>query len=78
MTTEYHYTDLIRREVRIRTGAPGASWDDDVLLGSEQQALKEIERALAEGFTMTIDFMIDEALLTGKRPIMSTENNNST
>lgn len=78
MTTQNHYTEIHSREVRIGTSVAGASWDDDVLLGSEQQALKEIERALAEGFTMTIDFMIDEAILTGQCPIMSTENDNST
>lgn len=78
MTTQNPYTEIHSREVRIGTSVAGASWDDDVLLGSEQQALKEIERALAEGFTMTIDFMIDGAFLTGQRPIMSTENNNST
>lgn len=55
-----------------------ASYDYDVLSNSELQELKGIERLVAEGFTMQFDFLIDDALLTGKAPLMSTKSNDST
>lgn len=81
MTTEYHYTDLIRRGVYIRTGPP-SPYDGDVVLGSELAALAAAEKQVQAALEKTMEEQLLDALLTGfppdKQGIMSINNYNST
>lgn len=81
MTTEYHYTDLIRRGVYVRTG-PASPYDDDVVLGSELAVKERVEDLVQAELAKTMTAQILDAFLTGFPPqtsgLMSTENRNST
>lgn len=56
----------------------GVSYNDDVLLGSDLQALEDAKRLVSEGFIMQLDSMIEDAFVTGKPPVMSIASDNST
>ncbi len=77
MTNPNRYTEIKRGEVRILTGT-SSHLDDDVVLGTELIREAEITASVNLVMTNYISYLYAVSFLTGKPPIMSINDDNST